>query len=169
MTNLEAVKSSLQADEFDCSIIGENENAQLALFLGQDHRDRERILSIQPIEQVMPPEQCPDFTLIELRYTFPFSLTDHATADTARLVAMFNHGAEVPGFECDEIDGKIHYRHVLFSDGKDLNFTTIKSLIGVILVMLDLYSAALEEVATGKTTFIEIMGSLVKTANLNQS
>ena len=136
---------------------------KLALFVGQDKFERERTIEIVMKDQIV------DFTpqskeviyapycTLQFQFTFPFKANDITLVDTNRLVSFMNRNFEMPGLEFDEVSGTIYYRYVMLLNKANVDLPSIAGVIGIIMLCLEMFGDALEQVATGKMTTNQLL------------
>lgn len=138
--------------------------------LGKDPQDRNRFLRILPLFQetlnVLKKDQSDLGSLVSLDFSseLPFFCKPEAAKDLASLLFFINKEIQLSGFSFDEADGKILFRHINYCPEKGIDQRLMIGLTGLILLYIDLYSQAIEEIASGKKTFNETMEELVTAA-----
>lgn len=154
------IERILHAENMDCSIItpieADPSTERLLVHLGIDTHERERILEITVQEQVLPNQESNQYTRIQFQVLLPFKVIPSTANELAAAVAFINSIIEMPGFEYREIDNAASYRYVYLAHGVPES-TLLLSIVGLILINIDLYSEPLESVATGKTTLYELL------------
>ena len=153
---LKTVADYFFEENFDCTLIAENEEETLLLFLGNDPNERERILKLTHQEQQIKNKDEGNFHRFQFFTLLPFEIKPHTIHDLNSTVAFFNASLDLPGFECHEIDNKVAFRYVLLSD-RFPDKKLFLSLVGLILLNVDLLSETFEKVASGKTTFYDLL------------
>lgn len=138
---------------------------KLALFVGVDSRERERMVEITMKDQIEmnarshKPESG-HYCTLHFQFTFPFRANDLTLIDTARLVAFLNRNFEMPGLEYDEISGTLLYRHSMLLNKNNVDMESLTITIGMIMLFVELFSDPIEQVALGKMTTNEILESV---------
>jgi hypothetical protein len=154
------IRSILTASGMDATVQPIDEATpvpRVLLFLGTDEKGREKSMAISVIDQALPEGSA---ALVQCRFVFPFAIHESASGDTARTAAMLNSGMEIPGLEVSELDGEVAFRYSwLCEEGDEKKITPI---VGYIMMTADLYSPVLEEVASGGSTFIELLEKTVQ-------
>jgi len=164
---LQQMKKDLLAERYDCSLELANEkipNDQLIVFLGNDSSDREKILLVTAVEQVMQGEESKPsepYHLVHFHVVFPFTIAPLAASQTGSTILFINRLLELPGFEMGEIEEKVSYRYALFMHGKQVDKLLLFSIIGNIMMTLDLFSGIIESVATGQKTFNDLLEEML--------
>lgn len=133
----------------------------LVLFLGNDLKGRERTIEIMLKEQLDFPTQESDLAskqyTLHFRYIFPFEPSEENLIDTIRLVSYLNYNFEVPGLEIDEVTNRLQYRYVSFGLMNNPSLDTAYSIVGVLVMFIELFSEPLEMVASGKMSMNELL------------
>jgi hypothetical protein len=153
---LKKLEKDFHDENFDCSVITEQDESSLIVYLGNDANDRERILNITHTEQPIQTEQDTVFHKFQFRITLPFEVKSFTINDLNSAISFFNTSLDLPGFEFHEIDNKVVFRYVLLSDGIPAK-TLFMGVSGIILLNIDLLSETFEKVASGKITFYELL------------
>lgn len=141
---------------------------RLLVFLGNDYKNRERILALSAQGQSLvglPGKhemKSTEYIRVQFQTTFPFLMKDNAVFEVGSLLHFINHVVELPGFEMDELDNKIFYRYVLLSSRPDTNPTLYFSILGLIMMLLDLFTEAIEKLATGEASFNEMLEQMIE-------
>ncbi len=170
---LQTIQRILTKNEFICSSFADDANSpfgNLSVVLNRDDKQRDRILHIQAIESPLADRQYfPNAPSLAARIQFvialPFKTEDESLNQVASLLHFINHSSEMPGFELDELHGKVLYRYVWITDQKDIEEDLVLTLFGLIMLNLDLLSETIESVATGNKTFNDVLEEIVKIAN----
>jgi hypothetical protein len=167
--SLHSLECFLNKDGYKCLLIEPSEEfvtPRLALFVGCDRKNRERSLEVTLNEQMLfnqkarKVESSPYCTL-QFQYKFPFQANDVTLIDTARLVSFLNRQYALPGLEFDEITGSLFYRHIMLLNVTRVDMETITGTIGIIMLFLEMFTDAVELVASGKMTTNEILETAV--------
>nr|WP_166156318.1 hypothetical protein [Neochlamydia sp. AcF84]NGY95246.1 hypothetical protein [Neochlamydia sp. AcF84] len=167
---LKQFQQALMDEKFDCSYIEATDQTsypRLLLFLGVDDKEREKILEITALKQeLMPGLASSDnpFYRLQFQAVFPFAVHPQASTQVSSLICYLNRLIELPGFEMDEVNLKLNYRYILLYGERSLNKNLCFSIIGLIMLTLELFSSTLERVAIGETTFNQILEEIIKIA-----
>lgn len=167
LQNLEKI---LKESELDCSLeanVKAPPFGRLLVYLGQDAKDRERAIEITAQMQELfdifrKTATEKKFVRVQFEIPFPFEVKDSALFDTGSLLSYLNRLSELPGFELDEMSGKIFYRYVLLSAKTDIEKEIVLGILGVIMLLMDLYGEAIEKIANGEKTFEELLQEVLK-------
>jgi hypothetical protein len=167
---LENIKKILEKEDFDCTLISGTEQIpfdRLLVLLGLDPKERERILEIVAIQQQVSPEFLLPKTAhlpyrLQFRVELPFKVQDTALNQIASLLLFLNQFIDVPGFELNELEGKVFYRYVWITHPSSIESTLMMSIIGSIMLNLGLFSDTIESLADGKMTFNELLEQIIK-------
>lgn len=148
------------------TIIDAGVDKKLIVFLGNDYQNRERILEISAKPQLFtglphrPESTGKEYVHITFEVAFPFSVVDTAVLDVSSLLLFINRIVELPGLELDELNGKVFYRYVFLAPGIDEGPFIYLSITGLIMMLLDLFTEAIEAIATGQATFDQLLDQI---------
>lgn len=137
---------------------------------GKDPQGRNRFLRIVPLFQeslnALRKDQDKMGSIVSTEFSseLPFSFKPEMAKDVASLLHFINNEIQLPGFSLDEAGGKIVFRHLNYCPEKGMDHRLMIGLVGLILLYIDLYSQSIEEIASGKKTFIGAMEELVTAA-----
>lgn len=167
-------EQTLKLEEFDCSLVEANEvipYQRLLVFLGLDKKERERILEITALKQEfikgldLSESHGSDLFRVQFQVGFPFNIQSEATAQIASLICYLNRQIELPGFEMNEIDLQLFYRYILLYGEKKFNKQLCISIVGLIMLLLELFTSTLERVSSGEATFNDLLEEIIKIAH----
>lgn len=147
---------------------GEDAPPFITALLGPDKEGRERTLTIRPLLQETGQRLTGSKeTIVSLEFSMemPFKLDSKAEKDMASLLHFLNGELYLPGFHLEEAYQKILFRHVNFSLITGIDKKVLIGLTGLILLYLDLYARVIEDVATGKKTFNDVIDEVVAGAS----
>lgn len=164
------IQDILAEQTYECVFIAACEEYpfnRLLVLLGIDSKEREQTLEIREYQQLLDlgvsdSENTNLFSHLQFKMLFPFKVSDLANNDLSALIHFINHSSSFPGFEFDELNGEVIFRYVGIFSSKALNAFTIKYLFQCIQFNLTLFSDLLEQVATGNSTFNEILSDIIK-------
>lgn len=163
---LNIIKNILRDEKFECEILAPHTNfshQRLSVFLGNDNKERERLLQIVAAPQEMGQKlsdsknQQEEFVKFEFRVFLPFSVHESSIQQSASMLSFFNRYTELQGFELIEEERKICYRYVLFCETKKIDRKLCLAIIFTIIVTLDQFSDAIELVSSGEMTFDDLL------------
>ena len=169
-SHLEQIEKLLKEANFDCSLEPQTKAppfGRVLLFLGNDQQNRERILEITSQVQDLgeglqePPKE-PQFLRIQFELALPFNIQDNTANEVSSLLFFLNRMLELPGFELDETNSKVFYRYVLLTSNKEVQKPLLTGIIGVITMLLELFSETIERVAVGQNTFEELLEQMLE-------
>lgn len=146
---------------FDCSIepsSADHEEPFLLVYLGHDKANHERILQVRSKVESLAGETFIAF--ISMIVYLPFTLLEKSHYDLINVISMINALIELPGFELDLVEDKVRFRYVLAAGENGINSLTIKTLVGVIGLTLDLFADVFENVNAGKITFQDFVNGI---------
>ena len=142
---------------------------RLMVYGGKDshQRDLHMVLTAQTIEMSQQvskdsDERAKAYVRIQLDANFPFLVEDMAMAETAQFLHLLNLQVEVPGFYLNYLDNTILYRYVLLADREHIPQKILLSIIGVAMFFQDVFGQALERLAKGQVTFVELLQEIQK-------
>ncbi len=169
-TYLDNLKKQIHLAEMDCLLIEARENSaieQLIVYLGPDYKNRERLLSVQiqqqELGQSLPgaqAEQLPYF-YIQFKTQFPFPVKEVSLAQIASLMVFLNRLTQLPGFEMNEVENSVSFRYIHLTTEVEPNPKLCLSIIGNIMLLIDLYGETIEKVAIGQMSFNELLQQIV--------
>lgn len=166
--NLKDIKSLLEKANYACEILKKSEKIpieQLVIGLDQDRAGRPLLLVIRTLTQEIANQDAllgitapyKSYQALQLIVTLPFLVKDTQASDIARLVCFINKGMEFPGFEFSEVDRLIFFRHTLVVPENELDERILLSLVGMIQVLVDLFSETFESVANEQDSIQNII------------
>ena len=133
--------------------------------LDEDHLGRDQVLKIQSQTQILDPDQKTKFTKIEFSVEYPFTYVPIKSSDLARFIAFINRFSDLPGFELDEVDQTILFRHVYIGIENNVNALFFTSIIGLILMIMDLNAKNIELIASGERSFDSMITEILTELN----
>lgn len=166
ISKLKSIESVLKSQEFPCTFLpasSELPNDYLFAYLGNDFADRDIVLQITVVEQILDPEDTIEGVkmfsdhLYHLQFLvkLPYTVKNESIPDLARLLLLFNKSSDIPGLEYCEADNTLFWRHVMLCNLPEIDPYILISLIGVILTVTEVYGPYIEAVATGKNSLQE--------------
>ncbi len=162
---LKKISNAAEKAELQASLFAANEEIPydyLTLFLGNDDQNRAKTIEITTQKQIIDPTKESKLFRVQFSSKFPFDIAENSSNQTASLIVFLNRFLELPGFEMSEIDDHIFYRYVLLVNEPGFDEELILSIIGNILMILNLYSHALENVSSGKLSYNELLEQALK-------
>lgn len=88
--------------------------------------------------------------------------------DLARLLHLINKELDIPGFGMDENAHVVFYRFMLPAPGKEVDEGLLDSYLKSIKLICESLSASVIAVATGLTTYEEILKQAIQSSQKNQ-
>jgi len=158
---IQAIHNWLKEEHFPNKIGEAKEMPDFLIALLGKERTLKITLRNEMTGDVFKTEKTPLYSL-EFSAAFPFSVHVGAMKEVASLLHFINGELYMPGFHLDEAEGKILFRHFNFSVSIDK--TLVIGITGLILLYMDLYGNVIEEVASGKKTFNQIIEEVVTKA-----
>jgi len=134
---------------------------RLLVFLGHDYKERGRTLEVISIEQITDLEE-PTYAKVQFQVPFPFRIEPATAQQVGSVLHFINRQLELPGFEMDEVDDLLFFRYVWVT--KSVDETLFKSLLGIIMMQLELFTETIERVATGSVTFNDLLEEVLAIA-----
>lgn len=137
----------------------------LAVDIGTDDKDRQRLLAIHITEQELGQniqeskkqhEEAP-LVFIEFSVKYPFTFDPMYGKDIGSLLHFLNRQIKLPGFQMDEAENTIFFQYNLVTTLEGVSDILVLSLVGMIMLAVDMYSFAIETLATGDMSFNELM------------
>lgn len=158
----------LDSSDLDSSVIegsDETPHDRLLIYGGQDYKRRERIIEVTSQIQQLGQDIQTEYVRVQFQVTLPFKVAELAARDASSLLLFLNKLMELPGWEFNELEDQINYRYVLVSKADGIDETLFSGLIGLILLICQLFTEVVEQVASGKKSFNELMEEVLKIAN----
>jgi hypothetical protein len=140
---------------------------RLIVFLGTDTKKRERLLEIVESQPHLSEElTLPDFTALfqrlQFRVQLPFQVQDFTLSQMTSLLLFINRFLDLPGFELDELEGKVSYRYVWLTQTQTIDSSLLDHLVGMISLNLALFTEIIESIAEGKISFNDLLAQISK-------
>lgn len=170
MHTLKDLQIALKNENYDSHLLeptDEFPSERLLAFIGVDYQQRERILEVTLQQQELAEGMAhpiPGYVRLQFQSTLSFEVNDMASNQVASLLLFLNHLLELPGFEMSEIDSKVRYRYVLLTDSHGVDAKVCFAIIGIIILILDLFTETIEKVAIGEMSFNELLENILQTA-----
>lgn len=160
---LQLVKEDLVREGLDCIVLFDKDILQtkLLIYSGEDTEKRTQQIEIKVQAKNGNPSQLKhagqDCVSFQLDAFFPFTVDDFSMADVAQFLHFLNLQIEIPGFYLNYLENTIVYRYVLLAEDQHIPQRILLSLIGIAMMLQDMFGQTLERLAKGKTTFVELM------------
>src|SRR5262249_42511673 len=106
----------------------------------------------------------PAFFRVQFQVGLPFNIQPSASGQVASLICYLNRLVELPGFEINEIDLQVFYRYVLMYGEEKFNKKLFISIVGYIMLLIELFGSSLEKIAEGKITFNDLLQQIIDIA-----
>lgn len=173
---LQKIQSLLEAEGVECLLLPATKNLpfdHLKVMLELDDKKRERLLEIVALPQQTQAESTPPqvFNLpdrIQFRVQLPFKVQDLALNQVASLLLFLNQLSDFPGFELDELEGRVTYRYVWISPSTLLDSPSLMSIISAFMLNLRLFSDTIESLADGQTSFNDLLAQVVHLLDISR-
>lgn len=173
---LKEVEKILSEEQLSCTLVEANEDIsipRLLVYLGFDYQGRERILTIVAQDQLLfdNPQagEGAKFHYVNLQFLveLPFKVSDEAIDDVTSTICFINSMSELPGFEFLDLEESLRYRSVLIIAKEVISKALLLSITGGITILLNIFTEMLERIATGQSTFADLVESILKSAKEN--
>lgn len=159
-------------ENYPCTYINGNAESpidQLLLYIGKDYKEREQLIQITSQEQELAAEitksaHVERYFRVQFKFSYPFTVEQIALGQISSLVHFINNQADFPGFELDELENRISFRYVWLLSGKSVDSLLVKSLTGIITLLVSMFCESLEKVSSGKATFDDLLKEIIDTA-----
>ncbi len=165
----------LDSSELDSTVLAGDTatpHDRLLIYGGQDYQKRERIVEvtsqIQQLGQNLGAKSQVEYIRVQFQVTLPFKVVEFAARDTSSLLLFLNKMIELPGWEFNELDDRIDYRYVLLAKSDGIDEDLFAGILGVILLLCQLFTEVIEQIASGKRTFNDLMEEVVQIASKNR-
>lgn len=162
---IQQIKTILDEGNYHSSILTEGENSKLIVFLGLDPHEKEEILEIRHA-QLPVISDSPPLHRIEFKILLPFKVKDSSLNQVGNLLLFINQLSDLPGFELDQLEGKVFYRYVGLVP--IINQTLIATIIGAVKLSLTLFRSSIESLAIGKLSFNDLLKEIIQISNQNK-
>lgn len=150
----------------------ENALPRLLVFLGNDYQNRERLLAITAQRQFFTglphrtEQRSREYVQINFEVAFPFPVLETAIPEIASLLLFINRTIDLPGLEMDELNNKVLYRYVLLAPRIEDEAVLYLSIVGLIMMILDLFTETIEKIASGKATFNQLLEKMLEVSKV---
>lgn len=156
-----SVHEELKKEGIDCAIHSlTDQPATLLIYAGLDKEKRTQLIEIKVLADSMgksSKSKDANYVGVQLNAFFPFNVEDDALVEVAQFLHFLNFQVEVPGFYLNYIDKTIVYRYVLLSESEHFPKKILLSLIGIAMFFQDVFGQTLENLATGKAIFVDLL------------
>jgi hypothetical protein len=138
-----------------------------SVVIGADSQQRSWVLNLSAAEQLLPKEAYDENTIgsglwrLQLEVQLPFEVEVIYASQLASTIAFVNRMLELPGFELDEAGGRLYFRTIYMLNEQTFDKRILLALIGMIVLILEMFSDLLERVAGGALTYLELMDMIV--------
>jgi hypothetical protein len=166
MSILTRFSEILTQEQIECAIhppTTEVPQEVLLIALGVDSHQREQTIQVTAQEQMLdinPSQSNTQYYRVQFYYTFPFPISETAFMQVNSLVLFLNHHFDFPGIEVDELYNQLSYRYVWMTT-QNIDNKLFISVIGMISLMIELFSVPLEKVANGTATFNDLLEEMM--------
>lgn len=165
---LNQIASLLIAHEVEFLPIENATNPSLLVYMGNDYKNRDRELFLFAQNQSLvnvfgkTAQKKTNYNRVQFQILLPFPVRNEAVFEVASLLHLINHMIELPGFELDELNNQISYRYVLLTGRPEDTPALYISILGIILMTLDLFTEVIEKMASGDSTFNQLLEEIVR-------
>ena len=172
--NARAIQTFLESEDMPCVQEPKSKEwpfEQLFVPMGVDEQGRDLLLHIKILEEDLSEnseslslkKESLHFHNIQFHLALPFQIKDDCVGDIARLILLLNRSFGIPGLEMSELDRIVYFRSAILA-GQEIEEAILLSVIGNIVIQMDVFSSSLETVGTGKQTFVEMMNEVLSPA-----
>ncbi|MBA2369068.1 MAG: hypothetical protein H0V82_08615 [Candidatus Protochlamydia sp.] len=166
---LKLIQEILEKENFDCSILPSTESIPLEILLvsaGLDPNQKEKVIHITALPQQMEGvntnlAQNEKYFRVQFSTTLPFEAIPSSLAQTASLILFLNQLLDWPGFELNELTNTVSYRYAWLTKESNVDSYQILSLIGSLLLSIEMFGDTIGQIASGRSTFNELLASIV--------
>ena len=137
--------------------------ARVAVYIGEDYKNRPIALEISAIEQEIAHKllQLEDdhktYYRIQFQFGFPFSVLPIAMRDTSSLLFFLNQLLELPSFQLDEANSLISYRYVFLATDQMIDQRILLMVLSTAMMYVQLYAPLLEQIALHERTLDAVL------------
>ncbi len=133
-------------------------------------QDQEELLEIkaypQNFEEFLKKEKLQDsYHVIQFQFIVPASFSTSTFSQVSSALHFFNRLIHCPGFELDELNDRIVYRHVWFVKKSGIDAFLLMQLIGNIHLCYTMFTPYIKEIAEGKFTLEDILEKVLELRN----
>lgn len=174
---LSQIQTLLEQEEYPFLHVTSTEKIpfdRLIVSLGVDQNKRE--LKVEVTEHVLPvlPKFAPTAdqplpSRIQFRLILPFKVKNSSLNDISSLLHFLNQSIDLPGFELDELEGRVIYRYVWLTSPSHLDKISIITLLNALTLNLMLFLDTIESIAKGSSTFNDLLSEIVSKFNSSHS
>lgn len=129
--------------------------------LGQDLKQRDRVLQIALSDQLMPSDTSVidgvNVNFLHFFATFPFTFRKELFPEAARLVCLLNKATPLAPFNLSEIDKTVNFHYTLASSHQELDRSQIDFIMSAVIYAYEVFAPLFEDLAEGKQTFEDIL------------
>ena len=169
---LKKIEGILVDDQLDCSFVPASPEIpydRLLVFFGLDYKERVKTLEITLQEQelgqnVTPNKKTMNAGLVRVQFQIklPFLIDPLSGIEVANLLHFLNRFLELPGYEMSELDEEIYFRYIWITHQDVLTPPLLLSIVGIILMNVDLFSQSIESVSSGEKTYSQLLENMVQ-------
>lgn len=167
---LDQLKDILEKESFECALTPATSKIpfkRLLVVLDLDDKKRERLVEIIAYEQKMSPEfALPQSSALPYRLQFridlPFKVQNLALSQVSSLLLFVNQLLDLPGFELNELEGRVSYRYVWIAQAPSLDPLSVMSIMGTLILNLALFADTIETLANGQITFNDLLAQIIQ-------
>lgn len=165
---LDRLTGYLKESELDHSLLAESAEIpfpRLLVFLGVSAQAQEYVLEITCQEQQINQDlftTSDQYYRIEFNNPLPFEVKETAILQVSSLLLFLNQMIELPGFELDELNNRVSFRYVLLAKEQGIDSKLFLSIIGIIMMSLELFADTIYHLAEAKVSFNELLEQVIK-------
>lgn len=167
---LNQLKDILEKESFECALTPVTNKIpfkRLLVVLDLDDKKRERLVEIIAYEQKVSPEfalpQSPTLPYrLQFRIDLPFKVQNLALSQVSSLLLFVNQLLDLPGFELNELEGRVSYRYVWIAQASSLDRLSVMSIMGTLILNLALFADTIETLADGQISFNDLLAQIIQ-------
>jgi hypothetical protein len=161
--------SSLLKDTFlDCSYLPASDiepTDHLIVTTEIAHKKKRKVIKISAFEQQFDPSLLKKplsdlYYRIHFSYDFPDEVSALALNEMASMLLFLNQIIDWPGFQLDELNNSISYRFNWLVKNSAIDTIQLTIILGNILLILDMFNESIQQIASGQSTFNELLKSI---------
>lgn len=169
---LKKIEGILIDDQLDCSYVpisSEVPYDRLLVFFGLDYKERVKTLEITLQKQelgqsIVPNKKTIDAGLVRVQFQvkLPFPIASLSATEVASLLHFLNRFLELPGYEMSELDEEVYFRYIWITHQDVLTPPLLLSIVGIILMNIDLFTQSIESVASGEKNYSQLLENMLQ-------
>ncbi len=161
LLDLPSLEKFFKNQEFECTLLAasaEIPRDYLFVHIGNDFKDRDMILQINLTKQLIDQEDkipgiqgdTEHLYHLQLMVQLPYAVNEECIGELSRLLLLINKSSDIPGLEFSEVDRALFWRNVMIVDGSSIDPYVLITLIGTVLMIVNVFGPFIEAVAAGE-------------------